>query len=275
MAEVFGGLFTVLVLASVAGYLLERRQPSLVTQNLNARIRAWWVMIAAGGLVLWAGRYAILALFAALSWLALREFMAPLRWRDWWPCFLLALPAQYLCVALSWPVLFALAVPLAALFVRERRVQLGLLLCVYGLGHVPALLLLPGDPRPLVLYLVLVVQASDVLQYIWGRLLGRHAIAPRWSPAKTVEGLVGGIACAGALGALLSYLTPFAPLAAGLVSLGITLAGFASGLVFSAIKRQRGIKDWGTAIQGHGGILDRVDSLCLAAPLFYYLLRYR
>jgi phosphatidate cytidylyltransferase len=58
------------------------------------------------------------------------------------------------------------------------------------------------------------------------------------------------------------------------MSLAITLAGFAGGLIMSAIKRDRGVKDYGALIQGHGGMLDRIDSLCFAAPIFFHLTRY-
>jgi phosphatidate cytidylyltransferase len=145
---------------------------------------------------------------------------------------------------------------------------LGLLLCVYGLSFIPAL-----DQAEWMLYLVLVVQASDVLQYLWGRWIGRHPVAPRISPSKTIEGLAGGLASATALGTWLHFLTPFGALSALPVALLITTTGFASGLLLSAIKRRRQIKDWGTAIAGHGGILDRVDSLCLSAPVFFWLMK--
>lgn len=274
MIAIFAALYAVLALASIVGYGLQRRHPSPAVENLNARIRAWWVMIIAGGLVLWAGRYAIIGLFACLSLMAFSEFIAPLRWRDWWPCFFLVLPAQYLWIALDQPWAVTLWIPLACLLARNRRIQGGLLLCVAGLSYVPALLMLPGDRRSLVLYLVLVVQASDVLQYLWGRLLGRHPIAPRISPAKTVEGFLGGVACASLIGGLLWYLTPFPPVTAVVTALLITTMGFLSGLLLSAIKRDRGIKDWGTSLPGHGGMLDRVDSLCLSAPVFYYVTRH-
>jgi phosphatidate cytidylyltransferase len=147
------------------------------------------------------------------------------------------------------------------------------------ISHVPALLTLDipvyeSRNAFLIVFLILVVQSSDVLQYVWGKLAGRHKIAPQLSPSKTVEGFVGGIASASALGAALWWITPFSPLAAGLASLAITLMGFLGGLVMSAIKRDRGIKDWGTLIEGHGGMLDRVDSVCFSAPVFFHLVRY-
>jgi phosphatidate cytidylyltransferase len=131
-----------------------------------------------------------------------------------------------------------------------------------------------GHNARLLLYLVLVDQMSDVLQYVWGKLVGRHRIAPQVSPNKTWEGFVGGVATATLLGTALWWATPFRPMQAAGMSLVITLLGFAGGLVMSAIKRDAGVKDFGAAIEGHGGILDRIDSLCFAAPIFFHLVRY-
>jgi phosphatidate cytidylyltransferase len=151
--------------------------------------------------------------------------------------------------------------------------------CVYFVSYAPAILNLAipsyGDHTArLLCFLVFVVQISDVMQYVFGKLLGKHAIAPHISPNKTVEGFVGGIACATILGACFWWITPFQPWQAGLMALLISLAGFGGGIVMSAIKRDRGVKDYGTLIPGHGGMMDRIDSLCFAAPLFYHLTRY-
>ena len=151
------------------------------------------------------------------------------------------------------------------------------MVCVYCISHVPALLMLtiPGcDLTLLIVFLILVAEASDVLQYVWGKLLGRHKIAPHVSPSKTVEGFVGGVLSATALGTGLWWMTPFHPWQAALFSLLITMTGFLGGLVMSAIKRDRGVKDWGHLIEGHGGMLDRLDSVCFAAPIFFHLTRF-
>ena len=153
------------------------------------------------------------------------------------------------------------------------------MICVLCISHVPALLTLdiPGyEGRDLLLiaFLVLVVQSSDVLQYVWGMLVGHRKVAPNVSPAKTWEGLIGGVASATTVGAAIYWITPFAPWQAALVALAINVLGVTGGLVMSAIKRDRGIKDWGRIIDGHGGMLDRIDSLVFAAPVFFYLLRY-
>src|SRR5262249_4928351 len=126
----------------------------------------------------------------------------------------------------------------------------------------------------LLLYFVMIVQLSDVFQYVWGKTFGKHKIAPVVSPNKTWEGFAGGIATVTVLGTLLWWATPFRPWQAAVMSLLSALMGFAGGLTMSAIKRDRGVKDFGTLIEGHGGVLDRIDSLCFAAPVFFHLTRY-
>jgi phosphatidate cytidylyltransferase len=162
---------------------------------------------------------------------------------------------------------------------RTATHQWGLLICVYFVSYVPALLMvrIPGYERAapkLMFFLVLVVQLSDVLQYVWGKSVGNRRLAPSISPNKTWEGLIGGVVCATALGAAIWWATPFSPLMAAAIAFVITMMGFAGGLIMSAIKRDRGVKDYGTLLAGHGGILDRIDSLCFAAPVFFHLTRY-
>ncbi len=304
VVALFAGVGGLLVAASIAGRVLSRRAQSdsarRTVANLNARTRAWWVMVAVFALSLWVGRIGSVVLFGLMSFLALREFvtLAPTRRGDhralFWTFFAVT-PAQYVLVAREWYGLYSIMIPVYAFLLlptrsaiagdterfleRTAKIQWGLMLCVYCLSHVPALLSLripnyEGENAKLLFFLVTVVQMSDVLQYVFGKLFGRHKIAPNVSPNKTWEGFVGGIAAATALGAGLWWMTPFSPLEAAGLSLAITLAGFAGGLVMSAIKRDRGVKDFGTLIEGHGGILDRIDSLCFAAPVFFHLVRY-
>jgi phosphatidate cytidylyltransferase len=137
------------------------------------------------------------------------------------------------------------------------------------------MLTIPGhDPAMLIVFLLVVAESSDVLQYVWGKLAGRHKIAPHVSPSKTVEGFAGGVLSATALGTCLWWMTPFHPWQAALYSFLIAMTGFLGGLVMSAIKRDRGVKDWGHLIEGHGGMLDRLDSICFAAPIFFHLTRF-
>jgi phosphatidate cytidylyltransferase len=177
------------------------------------------------------------------------------------------------------PILAALGGDTQRFLERTSKVQWGLMISVFCISHVPALLTLdiPGfEDRHLLLiaFLVIVVQGSDVLQYIWGKLFGRHRVAPELSPSKTWEGLLGGVASATALGAALHGITPFSPLQAAAIAFVVCAMGFLGGLVMSAIKRDRGVKDWGSLIEGHGGMLDRLDSVVFAAPVFFHLVRY-
>ena len=151
--------------------------------------------------------------------------------------------------------------------------------CVYAISYVPALLdlTIPGyddAPVTLLVWFVMVVQGSDFLQYVVGKLVGQHKIAPVISPSKTWEGFVGGVGVASLAGAVLWWATPFGVWQAAVMAFTVTLMGFLGGLTMSAIKRDRGVKDFGTLVSGHGGILDRVDSLCFSAPVFFHLTRY-
>jgi phosphatidate cytidylyltransferase len=300
----FGGVLGILVLASVTGVVLRRTAKSdaarATIENLNARTRAWWKMCAIFALTLMIGRAGSLVLFGLLSLLALREYitLVPTRRGDHrtllWSFFIIT-PLQYYLIGIAWYGFFAIMIPVFAfVFVpariamsgdtehfleRAAKIQFGLMICAFCLSHAPALLILniprfEGRNAQLLLYLVLVDQMSDVLQYVWGKLTGRHKIAPSVSPSKTWEGFLGGVATATLLGAALWRATPFTPLQAAGMSLVITLLGFAGGLVMSAIKRDAGVKDFGAVIEGHGGILDRIDSLCFAAPIFFHLVRY-
>jgi phosphatidate cytidylyltransferase len=210
-------------------------------------------------------------------------------------CFFVFIPFQYLLIWVEWYGLYSILIPVYAFLAlpvlaavrgdmrnfmqRIATIQWGLMLAVYCISHVPALLVIDipgyaGRNAFLLVFLILVVQSSDVLQYVWGKLLGRIKIAPQVSPSKTLEGFVLGVASATLLGASLWWITPFSPFAAAAISLMITLAGFLGGLVMSAIKRGLGVKDWGTMIEGHGGMLDRLDSVCFSAPLFFHAVRY-
>ncbi len=298
-----GGIVALLALASLITAILKRRQPagkpSPVIANLDARVRAWWVMVAIFSLALCTGGLGSVVLFALTSFFALREFvtLTPTHAADhralFWS-FFVVVPLQYVLVANHWYGFFAVFIPVYVfLFVairsalggdtqhflaRTAKLQWALMVCVYFVSHVPALLMLkiPGFTANarLVLFLVLVAQLSDVLQYVWGKLFGRHKIAPVLSPSKTWEGFIGGTLSASAVGAALWWATPFNPWQAAALSLVITFMGFFGGLVMSAIKRDRGVKDYGNLIEGHGGVMDRIDSICFAAPVFFHLVRF-
>ena len=300
----FGGVLGLLMLSSIVGNILKSRRDTesgrTTIDNLNARIRAWWKMCAIFAVSLMVGRTGSLVLFGLISFLAMREYMTlvPTHRGDhrtlFWSFFVI-MPLQYYLIGTGWYGFFAIMIPVFAfIFIptsialagdtsdflgRGAKIQFGIMVCVYCPSHAPALLILQipgfeGHDARLLLYLVIVDQMSDVLQYVWGKLIGKHKIAWRVSPNKTWEGFIGGVVSATALGTALWWATPFTPLQSAGMSFIICVLGFAGGLVMSAIKRDIGIKDFGVVIEGHGGILDRIDSLCFAAPVFFHLVRY-
>lgn len=304
LIAVFGGIFAILVIASAIGALLRYRlppdAPHGVVDNLNSRIKAWWAMILLIGAAVWIGKAGIIVLFAFISFQCLREFVSltytrrgdhhALQWS-----FFFFLPFQYYLIAIDWYGLLSILIPVYAFLLlpicaalgsdttrfleRAAKVQWGLMICVYCLSHVPALLTLDivgyaGRNTLLIVFLILTVQSSDVFQYVWGKLLGKRKISATISPSKTLEGLVGGVLSSTAVGAALWWMTPFLPWQAALIALTINVMGFFGGFVLSAIKRDRGVKDWGAMIEGHGGMLDRVDSISFSAPIFFHIVRY-
>jgi phosphatidate cytidylyltransferase len=305
-----GGVLGLLLAATTIGQRLKYApdiglNPALV-DAFNLRIRAWWLMctvLAAAFLLGPASRVATVIVFFLISFWALREFitLTPTRLGDhrtlFW-VFIVFTPLQYLIVGMGverYGLLFSVLIPVYAfLFIPARvamagdykrflervaKIQAGLMVCVYCLSYAPAILSLQiphfeGQNPRLLFFFVLVVQLGDVLQFAWGKLLGRHVIAPAISPSRTWEGLFGGVASASLIGAALWWATPFEPWQAAGMSAVICIMGFAGGMTMSAIKRDRGVKDYGTLVVGHGGVLDRIDSICFAAPVFYHLTRF-
>ena len=294
------GLFSLLVVASIIGGVLAKFKQNATISNLNARIRAWWVMCIICVLAMAIGPIGSTVLFMLMSFFALRECITllPTRRGDhealFW-CFFIILPLQYLLVGMEWYGTFVIMIPVYAwLFIparlalagdtshfleRAAKIQWSMMIAVYCISYAPALLMLeiPGYEQQnikLLLFLLIVVQISDVLQYVFGKLWGKRPIVPKLSPNKTVEGFVGGLLSASLVGMGLWWITPFAPWQAFLISLLITLLGFLGGLCMSGIKRDRGVKDFGTMLEGHGGMMDRIDSLCFAAPVFFHVVRY-
>ena len=308
MILLIGGVFALLLLASAVGFVLSRRAanggPDPALANLNARIKAWWAMVAVFAVAFLVGKELTIALFALTSFYCLREFLSitPTRPEDHRAvavAFYLFIPLQYWLIWDGWQSLFAILIPVWAFLLlpvlavlkgetgdfmaRTARIQWALMLTVFCISHAPALLILKisgfeGQNFLLLFFLIATVQLSDVLQYVFGKLFGQklfsHKVAPRVSPAKTWEGLIGGGLSAAAAGAALWWITPFAPWQAALMALAIVLAGFCGGLVLSAVKRSLDAKDWGTMIDGHGGALDRMDSVSFAAPVFFHLTNY-
>lgn len=304
-----GGVAALLLIASVIGWWLKSRlarcaqasEKSLkVVNNLIARVNAWWVMVAVFAVAFWAGQLGTIVLFTIISYFALREFvtLTPTRAGDHRAlslAFFLLIPLHYYLIYIEWYALFSILIPVYAFLLmpcisvlaqdtecfleRAAKIQWGVMISIYCISHAPALLLLDipnftGQNALLLFYFMLIVQLSDVLQYVFGNLFGQTKVAPVVSPNKTVEGLVGGGLSTVLVGAGMWWITPFTPLQSAGMAAVIVVMGFLGGLVMSAIKRSLGAKDWGSMIEGHGGMLDRMDSVSFAAPIFFHLVRY-
>ncbi len=282
-----------------------------LARTFSDRVRAWWMMAAilVAGFLL--GYHATVFLFGLVSFWALREFitMTPTRRSDhrtlFWVFFVIT-PLQYVLVGMGedWYPMYSILIPVYGwLFIpsriaftgdakrfleRSAKILAGLIICVYSLSYTPAILGLTlythtetgttvvwqGSMPGLLFYFVLLVQLADVLQYGWGKLIGRHVIAPKINASRTWEGFCGGVASTTLFGVVLYWVTPFGVWGSACMAMVVAVMGFAGGMTMSAIKRDRGVKDYGTLVQGHAGVLDRIDSLCFSAPVFFHLTRF-
>jgi phosphatidate cytidylyltransferase len=296
-----GGLYVILIAASLAVVFLSWRAPDQDRGELAQRIRSWWIIVSLFTVAMVLSLWVAIAFFAFVSFLALKEYLSivPTRRADRRVLFwaYLSIPLQYYWVAQAWYGMFIIFVPVYVFLLLPMRMVMigetkdflhaagtlhwGIMTLVFGISHVAYLLVLPLEKNPeaggagLVLFLVFLTQFNDVAQYCWGKMLGRHKIVPKVSPKKTWEGFLGGVATTTALAVLLaSMLTPMTWRVAILAGLLISCAGFIGDVTISALKRDIGLKDTGNLLPGHGGILDRIDSLTYTAPLFFHFVHY-
>jgi len=295
------GVWAVLVVASLIVWGLRLRGPAERYEELVRRTESWWWMIGAFTFAIAVNTTVAIVFLASISYLALKEYLSliPTRRIDRGLLLFayLAIPIQYYWAATDWYGMFIVFVPVwlflffPALMASRGDTQgflravgtlsWGLMLTVFALSHL-AMLLVSGEVNNpvaggvgLLFFVVVLTQFNDVAQYTWGKLIGRHKVTPKVSPKKTWEGLIGGVLTTVAVAACLGpYLTPmdwqWSALAGGVIG----VAGFLGDITISAVKRDLGVKDTGGLIPGHGGILDRVDSLTYAAPAFFHFFRY-
>lgn len=286
-----------LCVASLVLLIVGKIFPKVNLQELKARTKSWWAMavIFVGAVFI---SYKISYFFLAfLSFIAFRELYSALGFRksDRLAIFigLLAVPVQYYLAYIGWygafitfiPIIMFLILPIPMVLKGETQgitksmaqLQWILMLSVFGISHLAYLLSLPDLPgfnaggRGLLMFLVFLTEINDVMQFIWGKMLGKHKIIPKVSPNKTWEGFVGGVISTTIIGYFLGFLTPLSAPQVLIASFLIAVAGFVGDIVVSAIKRDKGIKDMSNTIPGHGGIFDRIDSLSYTAPAFFHL----
>ncbi|MEM9658074.1 MAG: phosphatidate cytidylyltransferase [Planctomycetota bacterium] len=298
----------------VGRWLRRQDSPAIdrrAVDSFVARIQSWWFFT---GVVALAFFYPTLTvfLFFLISFWSLREFvtLTPTRIGDhralFWVFFFFT-PMQFLLVAFDNYGLYSVLIPVYGfLFIAARaafagdfdrfleriaKVQCALMICVYCLSFAPALLYLrwdvelidvangrlPGDfaQAGLLFFFMTTVLLSELLQWVGSRIYGRHVIAPAIDPTRSWEGVVVGALCTAGVGAALSWATPFPRWwQAPAMSLLISTMATAGSLTMSAIKRDRGELTTGNFVEGHGGVLGRIDAICFAAPVFFHVTRY-
>jgi phosphatidate cytidylyltransferase len=288
----------VLITATLFFFIWGKIRPKENLHELKTRTKSWWAMATV--FTLSAVIHPILSYiaFALLSFVAMRELVSiskGIRKEDrqviFW-CYL-AIPLQYFIAYKGWFNLFVIFIPVIMyiwipfmLVIKGFTNEIGksmsllpahLMLTVFSLSHLSYLLSLPELPgfnaggKGMLLFVVFITEINDVFQFIWGKLLGRHKLIPKISPNKTWEGLVGGILTTTIVGYFLRFLTPLNQVEALIVSFIVAFSGFIGDVIISAIKRDVGLKNTGESIPGHGGVLDRIDSLSITAPVFFYL----
>ncbi len=296
-----GAIVAVLVCASLAVYLLKLKTPHKDHSELILRMKSWWLIIFLFFGVLLISKSVAITFFAFISYLALKEYFSliPTRRVDRRVLFwaYLAIPIQYWWVYSEWYGMFIIFIPVYMFLFLPTRMVLhgetagflksagtlhwGLMTTVFSLSHIAYLLVLPDELATsvsgvgLVLYLACLTELNDIAQYIWGKSLGNRKVVPKVSPNKSWAGLLGGIVTTTVLSMFLApLLTPLSTVDALLVGLLLSISGFFGDVTISAVKRDIGIKDSGSILPGHGGILDRLDSMTFTAPLFLHFMRY-
>ncbi|MCF3935882.1 phosphatidate cytidylyltransferase [Acuticoccus sp. M5D2P5] len=283
--------------ASILALLIAGTIASFWMAGIRARVKTWWVIVVALGAAMLAGRMGVIVLFALISFIALREYLSlvPTRREDR-PALLLAyalVPASYLIVALDWYGIYLVFVPvyvfllMPAVLVLNGRTKgylaatgilhWGIVITVYNLGYGALFMNTPPAEAPLggaglLFFLLVVTGLNDVFQYIAGRTIGGPKILPSVSPNKTWAGFLGGVVLSGILVCLLAPIfTPLPWRAILILAVLMPVAGFAGDVTMSAVKRDLGVKDASKLLPGHGGALDRLDSLTFTAPLTFHV----
>jgi len=293
-------IFGILTFASLLFFIVGKIKPNANLTELKSRTRSWWVMasvfIAA---TIFNTKISYIAI-AFLSFIAFRELYSLLGFRQsdrraiFWA--LISIPIQYYLAFIGWYGAFIIFIPVVMFLILPLRLVIKgdtegivksmsllhwtLMLTVFGLSHMAYLLSLPeiegfdSGGRGLLLFLVFLTEINDVMQFTWGKLFGKNKIIPKISPNKTWEGFIGGLISTTIIGYSLGFLTPLETPQLLFVSFMIGFSGFVGDIVISSVKRDIGVKDTGNSIPGHGGVLDRIDSLSYTAPVFFHLMYY-
>ncbi|NNL87794.1 MAG: phosphatidate cytidylyltransferase [Marinicaulis sp.] len=298
--KAIGVIYALLIAASLIVAIMKRMSPGEGTTELSRRVTSWWFMITMFTIAIVTSPVVSTVFLAFMTFLAFKEYLSLIPTRRVDRLILLfaylAIPVQFyfahenryglfltfipVWMFLFFPMAMTLAGKTEGFLRAVGTLSWGMMITVFALSHT-AILLAAGDEAGAaggagaLLYLVALTQFNDVAQFTWGKLFGRHKITPKVSPQKTWEGFLGGLVTTSAAAAFAApYLTPLDNVMGAAAGAIIAIAGFLGDITISAFKRDLGVKDSGGLIPGHGGILDRVDSLTYAAPVFYHALHF-
>lgn len=284
---------------TLGGFLFSKFKPCNAANIFNKRMITLWLMIALFAIALSFKSEIALAFFAIISFLALWEYFKMIKNKfpqigeSKWVYFVI--PIQYTALYfgnlklfyLFVPFIVFLAIPIIKILrgknidfiVNYTLLHVGLMFTVYSIGYLGAFLLISPSVGlnciALITYILILTLMNDFMQTVFGQLFGQTKIVPNVSPNKTWVGLIGGTSSTICLSVLMGkYLTPFSVNQLLFCGFILGIAGFFGDVTISAIKRDIGVKDSGTMLPGHGGILDRFDSLFFTAPLFFHYVAY-
>ncbi len=292
-------LYAVLFIITATAYILGFLKKNV--ENFKTRMKSFWIIVFLFTIAFMFNKLVAIIFIMLISYLALKEFfsMIPTRRSDrrvlLWAY--LAIPIQYYFIFTDWIVMFYLFVPLYMFILIPLRMVIiedtegflkscgtihwALMTCVYAIGYFAAYFAIPDSINPnggalgLLLYILIVTISNDFMQFVFGKTMGKHKITPVVSPNKTWEGFIGGAVSTIAIAVGISQIfTPLSLLQSVFIGTIIAVAGFFGDITMSAIKRDMGVKDTGALLPGHGGILDRLDSMIFTVPIFFHYIAY-
>ncbi|MDA9325429.1 phosphatidate cytidylyltransferase [Flavobacteriales bacterium] len=290
-------ILLILVFATLLFWIWNMIKPSKLVDEMQIRTRSWWIMCC---IFLFASIVNPVVTYFALgflSFLTLRELYSQLKLRKidrsvLFFCYL-SIPIQYFLAFKGYYTLFLIFIPVFMFIIIPFLLVLtgetkdiirsmcilptSLMLGVFGISHLALLISFPEmnsngvSGKALLLFLIFITEANDIMQFVWGKIFGKHKILPKVSPNKTWEGFIGGVISTTIIGYFMGFLTPLNTWQLILLSSSIAVFGFMGDAIMSAVKRDFGVKDMSNAIPGHGGVLDRVDSLSTTASPFFHI----
>jgi phosphatidate cytidylyltransferase len=286
---------------SIIFYALKKiKGNSKLLKELIERTNSWWAILLLITFIVFIKREVAIVGIAVLSLVAFRELSSKVNLRPsdrrallW--CYI-AIPFQFMAAYTQYLIFFLIFIPVIMyIFLTFRTVAKGeidnitrslglihwmLMLTVFSFSHLAYILSFPQKENfnagngGMLLFLLLITELNDIFQFTCGKLFGKNKIIPSVSPNKTVEGFVGGLVLTTITGALLSFLLPINLDKTIILTILLCIVGFGGDITISAVKREHQIKDMGTSIPGHGGMMDRLDSLAFTSIAFFYLIRF-